>query len=136
MKKLAVVLLSLFLPLASYAAVQVIVLNVSDAGSNNITYNYLCWLTPPNPLPNPSFASAWKALGSSTGPTGAQVAALQAGTTIERQFQVTLSSSTPFATVESVVISYCNNQQSYINGIPGAGFGYGYTWNGSTWVLQ
>ena len=58
MKKIIVFTLALFMPVASFATVQIVVLNVQDAGSNRITYNYLCWLNAVNPLPNPNFVSA------------------------------------------------------------------------------
>jgi hypothetical protein len=136
MKKIIAVLLALMMPAVSWAAVQVIVLSVNDAGSNRITYNYLCWLNSPNALPNPGFVSAWKALGSSAGPNAAQMTALQNGTVTEQFANVTVSSATAIGSVENTMISDCNTRQSYINNIPGQGIFYGQTYNGTTWALQ
>jgi hypothetical protein len=136
MKKLLAFLLSMLIPMSAFSAVQVIVLNVSDAGSNRITYNYLCWLTSPNALPNPNFVSQWKALGSSAGPTTAQQTALTNGSVTEQFASLTVSSSTLITSVENTLISDCNTRQSYINGIPGQGIYYGQTYNGTTWALQ
>lgn len=136
MKKIILALLVLFWPVASFAATQIIVLNVSDAGSNRISYNYLCWLNSPNPLPNPNFVSAWKALGSSTGPSSPQVSALQNGTVVEVPATYTASAATPLATVESDIISDCASRQTYLNNIPGQGIYYGQTYNGASWSLQ
>ena len=136
MRKFTAIALSLLIPALSQAAVQIVVLNVSDAGSNKVQYNYLCWLNAPNPLPNPSFVSQWKALGSSAGPTTAQIAALQNGTVIEQTGALQEPTITPLATVESDIINDCTARQNYINGIPGQGIYYGVTWNGSQWVQQ
>lgn len=118
------------------AAVQIVVLNVQDAGSNRITYNYLCWLNSPNPLPAPNFVSQWKALGASAGPTTAQVTALQNGTVVEQFASLTVSSSTLLSAVESTLTSDCASRQTYLTNIPGQGIYYGQTWNGTTWAQQ
>lgn len=137
MKKLIAVLLSWLLPVAAFGAVQIVVLAVNDVGDNNLDYSFLCWLSQAsNPLPKPGFASSWKALAPSAGPTAAQITALQNGTVVEKQFDLKFSTATPLATVESALISYCNGSQNYLNGIPGAGIYYGQTWTGSSWVLQ
>lgn len=136
MKRWIVVLVALMLPAVSFAAVQVIVLSVNDAGSNHVSYNYLCWLNSPNALPNPNFVSAWKALGSSAGPTTPQVTALQNGTVVEQSSSLVVSSATAITSVENTMISDCSTRQAYINGIPGQGIFYGQTWNGTTWVQQ
>lgn len=136
MKKIIAILASLLLPVTAFGAVQVIVLNVNDAGSNNVSYQYLCWLTISNPVANPNFVSEWKASGSSAGPNSSQISALQAGTIKEESYSLTVSSTTPVSTVESDIISFCSTRQSYLNGIPGPGIYYGYTWGGSAWILQ
>lgn len=136
MRKTLAVSLMLLLPTMAIAAVQVIVLNVQDAGSGRVAYNYLCWINAPNALPNPNFVSAWKALGVSTGPSVAQVTALQNGTVLEQPGSVTVSSATAIAAVENTIISDCNTRQAYISAIPGAGSFYGFTWNGVSWVQQ
>jgi hypothetical protein len=136
MKKWLVSALMVLVPVASFAAVQVVVLNVQDAGSGRVSYNYLCWLNAPNPLPNPSFVSAWKALGASAGPSAAQITALQNGTVIEQTGSVTVSSATAISSVENTLTSDCSTRQAYISNIPGAGSFYGFTWNGTAWVQQ
>lgn len=137
MKKLMTSLFIVLMPLYTFAATQIIVLNVQDAGSNRVTYNYLCWLNSPNPLPNPSFVSAWKALGSSTGPSASQVTALQNGSVVEQFGSLTVSSSTLITSVQNTLISDCATRQTYINNIPGQGIYYGQTYvPGTGWVLQ
>lgn len=137
MKKITALLLAMSLPMSVLAAKQVIILNVSDAGANNININYLCWLTTSNPIARPNFQSAWQASGPSTGPQPAETQALQTGTTIERQFSLTVSSQTPIATIESAVINRCQGEQAYLNGIPGPSIWYGFHWDGSGgWTQQ
>ena len=136
MKKILVGVALFLVPVASFAAVQIVVLNASDAGSNRVTYNYLCWLNSPNALPNPSFVSQWKALGSSTGPSAAQITALQNGSVIEQFASITVSSSTAIGAVETTMISDCSARQSYVTTNPGQGIFYGQTYNGSSWTLQ
>jgi hypothetical protein len=128
--------LLILIPLASFAATQIIVLSMQDAGSNRVIYNYLCWLNTPNPLPNPNFVSQWKAIGSSVGPSAPQITALQNGTVVEQIGIITVSSTTAIAAVQNTMISDCNSRQAYINTNPGPGTFYGQTWNGTSWVLQ
>lgn len=138
MKRLFVLALALSLSVASFAAVQIVVLDTRDAGSNKVTYRYLCWLTAVNPLPNPNFVSAWTASsGVSAGPNAAQITALQNGTVIEQPGPaITVSSSTAVSAVENTMISNCNTAQQYLSNIPGPAIYYGQTWNGSSWILQ
>jgi hypothetical protein len=60
-------------------AKQVIVLTVSQQDAFTLVVNYLLWLTTTSPVPKPNFNSVW------TGPSSAETAALQAGTTVEFQ---------------------------------------------------
>lgn len=136
MKRLLSFLVAMLIPMAAFSAVQVIVLNVSDAGSNRVTYNYLCWLNSPNALPNPNFVSQWKALGASTGPSAAQITALQSGSVIEQSSSLSVSSATLITSVENTMISDCGTRQTYMNNNPGQGIFYGFTWNGTAWVQQ
>lgn len=136
MKKFLSAISVLFLSASSFAATQIIVLGIHDAGSNRVTYDYLCWLNSPNPLPNPNFVSQWKAIGPSAGPTGGQITALTNGTVVEQAGNITVSSSTAIAAIQNTMISDCNTRQTYMNANPGPGTFYGQTWNGTSWVLQ
>jgi len=98
--------------------------------------NYLCWLTTANPIARPNAQSAWIASGASAGPQAAEISAIQSGTTIEREYSITVASTTPVATIESALITRCAGEQAYLSGIPGPSIWYGFNWNGTSWTQQ
>ena len=72
---------------------------LSTVESNGyVTFQFLLWITTTNGVVNPNAVSAWATAGQSlpNTPTGGYLAAIQAGTTIERQYNVTLG-DTAFA---------------------------------------
>jgi hypothetical protein len=102
------------------------------ASSGNISMQYVFWNTTIKPTPlscSPICpASAW------TGASAAENAAIVAGTTVESVGSVTISASTPSATVSTNLTSqYANVQASYTSGFLGYS---GYWWNGSAWINQ
>lgn len=102
--------------------------NSQNPQYGNVTLTYLYWfttVTPIVPACAPSCVSAWSSA------SGAENAAISAGTTVEVQGAITVSASTSAASIQSTVISqYTAIQTAYGNGLLS---GIGYWYNGSTW---
>ena len=142
MKKMLSIISAVMIGAAPLWAAQTVAvaLDVTDLGSNKMAVRYLCWLLPPsNPIPQPNFVSAWVAkTGVSTGPSAAQVTALQNGTVIEKQFSLPVSTGTLVTTIEQDIEADCKGQQQYLNGQPGPAIFYGFHNDGvpGVWAQQ
>jgi hypothetical protein len=107
------------------------------ASSGNISMQYVFWNTTTKPVPlvcnlgtngTTCPVSAW------SGASAAENAAIVAGTTVESVGALTISASTPSATVSAMMVTqYANVQASYTSGFLSYS---GWWWNGAAWINQ
>jgi hypothetical protein len=100
-------------------AKEVIVLTVSQTDSLTLAVNYLLWLTTTSPIPKPNFNSVW------TGPSAAETAALQAGTTIELQRTRNFPPTATKAQIEALLQADYTAAQAAQNAATPSGAYYG-----------
>jgi len=101
-------------------AKEVIVLRVdSKTIPGSLIINYLLWLTTTSPVSAPSFTTQFP------GATAGEIAALQAGTTIEESYSVPFPNSLTKAQVELFLQSHASSRQAAFSAgtQPGAFFG-------------
>lgn len=127
LKKLTVIL-ALFglVPVASWAAKQIVILDIQGGTSNMMTVNYLFWLTTAQPIAKPGLQSRWA--GASAG----EISAIQAGTTIEEPYSVTVASATSTVTLKALLNAQFTARQNYFTSQLNPGAWYGIYYDSST----
>ena len=93
---------------------QCIVLETNSvANPGVINVRYLLWLTTASPVVNNSRTSAYSLASAG------EIAAIQAGTTIEEQYTVQFPSTMPISEMKVYLNRHITSRQNYWNSVPG-----------------
>jgi hypothetical protein len=108
-------------------AKQIIVLDVDGISrGGEITVHYLLWLTTALPVAKPGIQSQW------SGASGAEVAALAAGTTIEEGYSRSFPISYTTAQIKAYLNAHFASRQNFLTGAPQPGEFFGVFYDSGT----
>jgi len=116
---------------------EIIVTSVIKNPDNSVTVGGVYWLAAPTNrvIPRPGLVSQVPLASAVTwGITTGELAALQAGTTVEQSFSFGVAAGVGAASIEaSLQTDYATQQTALTNSAPGAKF-VGASWDGTTWT--
>lgn len=126
MKKWMVGLLLMAGMSVANAGKQIVILEVNTNVPNMLNVHYLMWLPVTKPIPKPSFSSAW------TGASGAETAALQAGTIVEENYNEQFGASEATSVIKAHLLAKWNDRNAYFQSQAAPGQFFGVYYDGST----